>query len=83
MGYNYNYLKGTQIGMAGLGGVIVPTLSPLVTSILAIATFNQKVHKKDMIGFLFGIVGGLILLEIWRFNFQDLSKSGNQYSCEL
>ena len=79
VGYNYNYLKGTQIGMAGLGGVIVPTLSPLVTSILAIATFNQKVHKKDMIGVLFGIVGGLMLLEIWRFNFQDLSKSGNLF----
>ena len=79
VGYNYNYLKGTQIGMAGLGGVIVPTLSPLVTLILAIATFNQKVHKKDIIGILFGIIGGLILLEIWKFNFQDLSKSGNLY----
>ena len=72
VGYNYNYLKGTQIGMAGLGGVIVPTLSPLVTLILAIATFNQKVHKKDIIGILFGIIGGLILLEIWKYKFQDL-----------
>ena len=79
VGYNYNYLKGTQIGMAGLGGVIVPTLSPLVTLILAIATFNQKVHKKDVIGILFGIFGGLMLLEIWKFNFQDLSKSGNLF----
>ena len=57
VGYNYNYLKGTQIGMAGLGVVIVPTLSPLVTFILAIATLNQNIKKKDIIGILFGICG--------------------------
>ena len=77
--YNYNYLKGTQIGMAGLGGVIVPTLSPLVTFILAIATLNQNIKKKDIIGILFGIGGGLILLEVWRFSFQELTKSGNLF----
>ena len=79
VGYNYNYLKGTQIGMAGLGGVIVPTLSPLVTFILAIATLNQNIKKKDIIGILFGIGGGLILLEVWKFSFQELTKSGNLF----
>ena len=79
VGYNYNYLKGTQIGMAGIGGVIVPTLSPLVTFILAIVTLNQKIKKKDIIGIFFGILGGLTLLEIWKFSFQELSKSGNLY----
>ena len=33
--YNYNYLKGTQIGMSGLGGVIVPTVSPIITFVLS------------------------------------------------
>ena len=79
VGYNYNYLKGTQIGMAGLGGVIVPTLSPLVTFILAIATLNQNIKKKDIIGILFGIGGGLILLEVWKFSFQELTNSGNLF----
>ena len=65
--------------MAGLGGVIVPTLSPLVTFILAIATLNQNIKKKDIIGILFGIGGGLILLEVWKFSFQELTKSGNLF----
>ena len=39
--YNYNYLKGTQIGMASLGGVIVPTLSPIITYLITIKVFNQ------------------------------------------
>ena len=29
--YNFNYLKGTQIGLSSLGGVIVPTISRLFT----------------------------------------------------
>ena len=77
VGYNYNYLKGTQVGMAGLGGVIVPTLSPLVTTILAIFILNQSIKKKDITGIFFGIIGGLILLEVWEFSIQELSKSGN------
>ena len=79
VGYNYNYLKGTQVGMAGLGGVIVPTLSPLVTTILAIFILNQSIKKKDITGILFGIIGSLILLEAWEFSIQELSKSGNLF----
>ena len=79
VGYNYNYLKGTQVGMAGLGGVIVPTLSPLVTTILAIFILNQSIKKKDITGILFGIIGSLILLEVWEFSIQELSKSGNLF----
>ena len=48
VGYNYNYLKGTQLGLAGIGGVIVPTLSPLITTILAIFILNQSIKKKDI-----------------------------------
>ena len=40
-------------------------------------TINIK--KKDIIGILFGIGGGLILLEVWKFNFQELTKSGNLF----
>tara|TARA_B100000676_G_scaffold310077_1_gene375503 strand:- start:1446 stop:2171 length:726 start_codon:yes stop_codon:yes gene_type:complete len=79
VGYNYYYLKGTQLGMAGIGGVIVPTLSPLVTIILASITFKQQIQKKEILGIIFGILGGIILLNIWNLNLDDLSKSGNLY----
>ena len=79
IGYNYNYLKGTQIGMASLGGVIVPTLSPLVTYLIVLRLFKKKIVKKDFFGIITGISGGLILLRIWEINFNDLIISGNIY----
>jgi len=77
--YNYNYLKGTQIGLASLGGVIVPTLSPIITYLIVAKMFNKNIHKKDFIGICLGILGGLILIRIWEINFVDLISSGNIY----
>ena len=31
--YNYFYFKGTQIGLAGAGGVLVTTLNPILTTL--------------------------------------------------
>ena len=77
--YNYNYFKGTQIGMAAIGGVIVPTLSPFITYFLVLRIFNQTIHIKEVMGIMIGIFGGLILLRIWEFSVQNLIDSGNIY----
>jgi drug/metabolite transporter (DMT)-like permease len=77
--YNYNYLKGTQIGIASLGGVIVPTLSPIITYLIAANIFNKKIYKKDFLGICLGVLGGLILIRIWEINILDLISSGNIY----
>ncbi len=45
--YNINYFKGTQIGLAGIGGVIVPTLSPILTYMLALLLKVEKFKKID------------------------------------
>lgn len=77
--YNYNYFKGTQIGMAALGGGIVPTLSPLVTYLLVLQIFKQDIHIKEAMGIGIGILGGLTLLRVWEINLQNLFDSGNIY----
>lgn len=77
--YNYGYFKGTQIGMASLGGIIVPTFSPLVTYFLAVFTFGKRIQRNDLYGFIIGVLGGLVLLRIWEVNFQNLFDSGNIY----
>ena len=77
--YNYGYFKGTQIGMASLGGIIVPTLSPLVTYLLVVLIFDQSIRRKEILGFMIGILGGLVLLRIWEVDLQDLFDSGNIY----
>ena len=48
--YNYNYLKGTQVGQSGLGGVIVPTLSPLLTFVFSVVFLKNKLQSKESIG---------------------------------
>ena len=77
VGYNYNYFKGTQIGMASLGGIIVPTMSPLVTYIFVFKIFGKTIHRKEVAGIILGMIGGLILLRFWEINIQSLLDSGN------
>lgn len=77
--YNFGYFKGTRIGMASLGGIIVPTLSPLVTYLLVVLIFDQSIRRKEILGFMIGILGGLVLLRIWEVDLQDLFDSGNIY----
>ena len=77
--YNINYFKGTQIGLAGLGGVIVPTLSPILTYLLTLLLRVKKFKKTDFFSFFIAILGGGILIRIWEISWQDLIHSGNIY----
>ena len=77
--YNINYFKGTQIGLAGLGGVIVPTLSPILTYLLTLLLRVKKFKKTDFFSFFIAILGGGILIRIWEISWQDLIYSGNIY----
>ena len=42
--YNYFYFKGTQIGLAGTGGILVTTLNPIFTALFATLFFNKALH---------------------------------------
>ena len=48
--YNYFYFRGTQLGLAGSGGVIVTTLNPIITSLLAVIIFKDLLKSKDILG---------------------------------
>ena len=77
--YLYLFFKGLTYGFAGVGGVLVPTMIPLVTFVLSVFFLRQKVSMKDYIGLTLGIVGGIILLEIWSLDWNRLFMSGNVY----
>jgi len=75
--YNYMYFKGTQIGQAGLGGVITTSLNPVITTILVVLLFKHTIQQKEIVGILMGIFGGLILIKIWidiHFPLRDKEK---------
>jgi len=75
--YNYFYFKGTQVGLAGAGGVLVTTLNPINTAILAAIIFNIPLYKKDIAGMVIGFIGGGLIIEIWRMDMAQLLQSGN------
>jgi drug/metabolite transporter (DMT)-like permease len=75
--YNYFYFKGTQVGLAGAGGVLVTTLNPINTAILAAILYKIRLYKKDIYGMILGFIGGGLIIEIWRMNLSLLFQSGN------
>ena len=77
--YNFNYLKGTQIGLSSLGGVIVPTISPLFTYTFSILLLKKQTHSKEIIGLLLGFIGGILLIRIWEMNIVSIVSSGSLY----
>ena len=77
--YNFNFLKGTQIGLSSLGGVIVPTISPLFTYVLTILLFKKQSHIKEVAGLIFGFFGGILLIRAWEISLENIVSSGNLY----
>ncbi len=77
--YNYFYFKGTQIGLAGAGGVIVTSMNPLLTFCLSVILFRATIRKKDVTGLVLGLFGGLIIMKIWEFSPELIGSSANTH----
>jgi drug/metabolite transporter (DMT)-like permease len=75
IGYNIFYFAGTKIGYAGAGGVLVTTLNPILTTILMMFFFDKKISINEQFGLFFGIIGGVIIIQVWKDN--SFLQSGN------
>lgn len=67
---------GVEAGTAGAGGVIITTVSPVLTALLAIWVLKAKVRRGQWVGLAVGIFGGLVMLEVWNL---DLLRGGNLF----
>jgi len=75
--YNYFYFKGTQVGLAGTGGVLVTTLNPILTALLTGMFFSGVLLKKDITGLILGLLGGTLIIRIWEMDLDLLFQTGN------
>ena len=75
--YNYFFFKGTQVGLAGAGGVLVTTLNPILTALFSALFFSGYLLKKDIVGLILGFIGGAFIIKLWDLNFEQLFQSGN------
>jgi len=55
---------GVMVGTAGAGGVVITTLSPILTVLIAILFMGLKPSMRHIIGLFIGLAGGAIMLEI-------------------
>lgn len=55
---------GVQKGFAGSGGVIITTLSPVLTFMLVSLVFKKHPPKMQIVGLVIGFVGGLVMLKV-------------------
>ncbi len=55
---------GVKYGLAGSGGVIITTLSPVMTFLLVALIFKNKLRLQQYFGLFLGIIGGFIMLEL-------------------
>ena len=60
---------GVEKGFAGSGGVIITTLSPVLTFILVSLIFKKHPPKMQIVGLIIGFIGGLIMLQINALHF--------------
>ena len=77
--YNYFYFRGTQVGLAGAGGVLVTTLNPVLTLLISTVIYNTRISKKDIFGLAFGLISGAFIIRIWELDITSLLQSGNLF----
>ena len=76
--YNIAFFKGTYYGLAGKGAILVTTLNPLFT-VFIMSIINKKISKYDLIGVSLGIIGGIIIMDLYSIGLQGIFQSGNLY----
>ena len=76
--YNYFYFKSTHMGLAGVGGVLVTTLNPILTSLFVFSFLDKSSAKlKDFVGLIMGLTGGGIIMRLWEMDIALMISSGN------
>lgn len=77
--YNYCFFTGTQLGLAGAGGVLVTTTNPIITMIFMAVINKRKLSIKEIIGIFVGLTGGCLIIDTWRLGINQIFQSGNIY----
>ncbi len=76
--YNYLFFNGIALGKPGAGGILVTTITPIVTHALGVFISRKKLSVLDYIGLGLGVVAACFLLEVWHPSVK-LQSSGSIY----
>ncbi len=76
--YSMLFFTGILKGMPGAGGVLVTTMTPIISYLLALAIKKRKPSRMEFAGLTMGFIAGCILLSIWNHASMIL-QSGNLF----
>ena len=77
--YNYFFFTATNLGLAGTGGVLVTTTNPIITMVLMSIINKNKLSSNELIGIIFGVIGGCLIIDVWNLGFLQIFNNGNIY----
>ncbi len=74
--YMYFFFLGLEHWFAGHAGVLITSMIPLMTLIISLLFFRERINTRKLVGLALGMTGASILLKIWTLDLQ-LFLSGN------
>ncbi len=77
--YSQTFFLGLTRGAAGLGGVLVSALIPLMTFFFVSVMSRKRIRLAETAGLCMGLVGSLIILRFWNLDLNSLLLSGNLF----
>ncbi|MBK7690738.1 MAG: DMT family transporter [Bacteroidetes bacterium] len=76
--YSMLFFTGILKGMPGAGGVLVTTMTPIMSYVLVMIIKKRTPTTKEMLGLGIGFVAGCILLSVWNHS-STILQSGNLF----
>ncbi|PKL37993.1 MAG: hypothetical protein CVV44_12555 [Spirochaetae bacterium HGW-Spirochaetae-1] len=77
--YSQFFFLGVARGSAGLGGLLVHTLIPIITFSATMFLSRIRIHLLEASGLIMGFAGTLIILRIWSIDLEQLLRTGNLF----
>lgn len=77
--YSQTFFLGLTRGAAGLGGILVSSLIPLMTFFFVSVMSRKRIRLIESAGLCVGFVGSLIILRFWNLDPGSLLLSGNLF----
>jgi drug/metabolite transporter (DMT)-like permease len=83
--YSYLFFTGIKYGMPGAGGILVTTMTPIISYFIALLIQKRTPNKSETVALTLGLIASVFLLHLWQ-NADAIFQSGNLFfiaSCFL
>lgn len=77
--YQLFFFKGLEVGLAGIGGILVTTTNPIFAFVITSLMLRQIPKTHEVLALSLGLIGAALLTQIWTLSTDSLLLGGNLY----